>query len=299
MDEDVSQVASRLYALPPQRFTAERSAAVAAAREAGDRAGAAELRKLRRPTVAAWLVNLLALRRPQLVADLAALADALQAAQRQLDGAQLRELAGQRRATIAALVAEARSLALAAEPELAEGKLPLAEVEATLHAALGDPEVAEQVRSGRLVRAATPGGFGGPSPAKLRLVGEAPADERADQAGGEGADEAAAGQTAGDRAAADRRAAREAAERELGEARAAATAASAELDRAAAEQQAAQQELAEIDAELAELTARRGTTAQRLTTAEGESFAARRAAAEARRRVTEAETALAELPQDE
>lgn len=294
MDDVVSRAADQLYTAAPQRFVADRAAAVAAARAAGDRVSAAAIGKLRRPSVAAWLVNLLALRRPELVAELAQLAESLQAAQRRLDGAQLRELAGHRRATVSGLVAEARSLAVAEEPQLAEGKLPLAEVEATLHAALADPEVAEQVRSGRLVRAATPAGFGEPPPARLRLVT------------GDAADQPTGDQPTGDRATGDQsaqvqltdeqreRRAREHAEAALGDARAAATAASTELDRCIADQRATQQELAEIDAALAELAARRGGTADRLTAAEAASFAARRAAAEAQRRVAEAEAALAE-----
>ncbi|MGH3683412.1 MAG: hypothetical protein ACRDT2_24560, partial [Natronosporangium sp.] len=162
--------ADRLYATPPRRFVAERDAAVAAAREAGDATTAAAMAKLRRPTVGAWLVNLLALRRPELVADLAELASALQSAQRELDGEQLRELGNHRRATVSALVATARELAEQADPTVAGGKLPLAEVETTLNAALADRDVAEAVRLGRLTRAVSYEGFGELPRARLRLV---------------------------------------------------------------------------------------------------------------------------------
>src|SRR5688500_17857586 len=101
---------AHLYGTPPDRFAPTRDAAVAEARRAGDPATARQIAKLRRPTVAAWLVNLLAIRRPELVADLAELAEALRAAQRDLRGPRLRELSAQRRAVVAALVAEARTL---------------------------------------------------------------------------------------------------------------------------------------------------------------------------------------------
>ncbi|TDC59013.1 hypothetical protein E1258_19570, partial [Micromonospora sp. KC207] len=160
----------RLYTEPPEKFVATRDAAVAEARRSGDPATAREIARLRRPTVAAWLVNLLALRRPELVADLTQLAEALRCAQRDLRGPRLRELSAQRRAAVAALVAEARRLAADAEGGPPAGKLPLGEVEATLNAALSDTEVAGQVRSGRLLRAASYAGFGEVPRPQLRLV---------------------------------------------------------------------------------------------------------------------------------
>ena len=142
----------RLYTAPPEEFVAARTAAVAAARAAGDAQAARELAALRKPTLAAWLVNLLAIRRPELIADLVDLSAALRAAQRELRGTQLRELLRAAARAVSGLVAAARALATEADPGLAPGKLPLAEVESTLNAALSDVDIAEQVRSGRLVR---------------------------------------------------------------------------------------------------------------------------------------------------
>ncbi|MGW4677190.1 hypothetical protein ACWEOS_01850 [Micromonospora taraxaci] len=165
-----TELVQQLYRTPPDRFVAARDAAVAEARRAGDATTARQLARLRRPTVAAWLVNLLAIRRPELVADLVQLADALRTAQRELRGPRLRELSAQRRAVVGALVVEVRKLA-AAEPEAPPaGRLPLAEVEATLNAAFSDAEVAEQVRAGRLLRAASYAGFGEVPRPQLRLV---------------------------------------------------------------------------------------------------------------------------------
>jgi hypothetical protein len=276
-----TEVADRLYAVPPRDFVAERDAAVAAARAAGDAVTAAALAKLRRPTVAAWLVNLLALRRPELVAELTELASALHTAQRELDGARLRELTARRRATVSALVGVARSLAREADPALADGKLPLAEVERTLSAALADREVAETVRSGRLTRTAAHDGFGELPRARLRLVtGEAGGRPPAAPERGE-------------------EVTRQAAEAELAEARAAAAAAAAELDRAAAAQRDAKRALAEIEAALAELAERRTAATARLAEADATGLAARRAVVAARRRVGEAEAMVAALADQE
>jgi hypothetical protein len=272
--QKAAEIADRLYAVPPRDFVAERDAAVAAARTAGDSVTAAAVAKLRRPTVAAWLVNLLALRRPELVAELAELSSALHAAQRELDGGQLRELTAQRRATVSALVGVARSLALDADPELSDGKLPLAEVERTLNAALADRDVAESVRSGRLIRSVGYEGFGELPRARLRLVESVAGDQP----------EAAEPGTV----------TRQAAQAELAEARAAAEAAGAELDRVTGAQRDAKQAVAEIDAAMAELAERRAAAVERLAQAEAAGLEARRAVVAARRRVGEAEAIAAQ-----
>jgi hypothetical protein len=312
-DEQLAQLADQLYALPPGRFVAQRAAAAAAARQAGDKQTAAALGKLRRPTVAAWLVNLLAIERPESVAQLRELAATLRQAQRQLDGAALRELAGQRRRTVAALVAEARSLALAADPTTAGGKLPLAEVEAALHATLTDPEVAEQVRTGRLVRTPTPQGFGELPPPRLRLLpggagqpgtdqpdlgpAEATRSDVEQRAASPGA--GAAGSATEPESAADQPTgpSRDEIEAELAQARTAATEAAAELARCTSEQKAVKQQLADVEAAIAELTARRTELNGQLAMADAAGLAARRAVVAARRRVGEAEAALAQPPE--
>src|SRR5207244_10437732 len=122
---------NRLYELPPERFIAARDEAVEAARQAGDRTTAAAIAGLRRPTVAAWLVNLLAWKRPELVTELLDLGEALRRAQRGLHGEELRKLSTRRRTTVGGLVAQARRLAREAGRPGREN-LPLSEVEATL-----------------------------------------------------------------------------------------------------------------------------------------------------------------------
>ncbi|WP_432985667.1 hypothetical protein [Dactylosporangium sp. CA-233914] len=166
MQDALAAVTARLYCAPPEDFIALRGEEVAKARSARDTALAAAIGKLRKPTVAAWLVNRLAHERPELVAQLLDLAEELRSAQRELRGADLRELSVRRRATVSALAREAVRLA---EPSRRAG-LPVAEVEATFAAALADAEVASAVREGRLTKALEYTGFGETPRPNLRLV---------------------------------------------------------------------------------------------------------------------------------
>jgi hypothetical protein len=204
-----------LYALPPERFVAARDEAVARARADGDRALAARIRALRRPTVAAWLVNLLALHRPEQVGELLELGTQLREAQDRRSGERMRELSSRRRAAIAALVGQARRLAIDAGRQPRDA-LPLAEVEATLGAAVADEKVAEAVRAGRLTKPVGYAGFGEPLRPELRVLDGGAAQTRPPgrdrQRGGAGRETraglgAAAGRTGtGQRAEQERRA---------------------------------------------------------------------------------------------
>jgi hypothetical protein len=280
-----TELADRLYAVPPRRFVAERDAAVAAARAGGDAAAAAALSRLRRPTVAAWLVNLLALRRPDLVTELTDLAVALRVAQQRLHGADLRELATRRRAVVARMAAAARSLAVETEPELDGAKLPLAEVETTLAAALADPAVAARVRAGRLLRPVTHAGFGEPAGASLRLVpGGAGGGAAGPAAQAPPADQPAAQAREVQAREAERRAA-EAALADAEAALAGVAGAKREAKRALTEIETA---LAGLEARLTEQRAARVGATRRLAQVEAAELAARRAVVTARRRVATA-----------
>lgn len=150
---EVDEITRKLYGADPGQFTAARTEAAAQARERGDAKGAAEIAKLRKPTVGAWAVNLLAIHRPDLLKQLTDLAAQLRQAQRDLQGAKLRELAKQRRALIPQLVTEAQKLA-------GKAKLPLFEIEATLSAALADESIAATIQSGRLLKTLAYTGLG-------------------------------------------------------------------------------------------------------------------------------------------
>ena len=111
MEDALAAVVAKLYAVPPEEFVAVRSEEVAKARKARDTGLAGAIGRLRKPTVAAWLVNLLAHERPDLVTELLDLGAELRDAQRDLRGAELRELSVKRRSTVAALAKEAARLA--------------------------------------------------------------------------------------------------------------------------------------------------------------------------------------------
>ena len=169
---DLDQAAAELYALTPAEFTGRRAELVAAARAAGDREAGRAIAAQRRPTVAAWLVNLLV--RDQQpgrsgsdggsrdqgdrLADLLRLGVDLRAAQAALDGARIRELSRQRPALLGALVQRARELAGPAGQQVGAGVQR--ELEETLAAAVADDRAAQAVSSGLLTRALAYAGIG-------------------------------------------------------------------------------------------------------------------------------------------
>ncbi|QTE30896.1 hypothetical protein [Pengzhenrongella sicca] len=155
---DSGSIAAELYGLRPQEFVAARDGAARQARADGDRPLAAELAALRKPTVSAWLANLLVRDDAALAAQLPELGAGLRAAQASLDGEQLRELDRQRRRLVASLVARARGLASSAGVRVADSALQ--ELDRTLTAALADPEIAAEVLSGRLTGPREHVGFG-------------------------------------------------------------------------------------------------------------------------------------------
>jgi hypothetical protein len=304
------ELIQRLYSEPPDGFVAARTAAINEARDAGDRDTAKRLAALKKPTVAAWVVNLLALRRPELIDDLVELSAALREAQRGLKGDDLRELTAQRRQVVSALVDAARRLALAASGPGA--KLPLGEVEATLTAALAEPDVAAQVRTGRLIRAASYAGFGEVPRPRLRLVTDESAEPDEDDEGGNyggGDDEEAEvvdfpQQSARDRAAAERRRRefeqkRRELRRELSAAQAAEKRADEQLERSEAAERDAEHRVEDLDAELAELERRRTEAQADVARRKQARRSSERDTAAARRRVGDVQAALEDLESEE
>jgi hypothetical protein len=165
-------IADELYALPPDAFVPARDDRVAAAREAGDRDLARAVARLRRPTRAAWLANLLARHRTAQLDGLVALARGLAQAQQELDGDALRTLSGQRHRAVAAMARDAGRLAAGRGEPVTDALLR--EVAGILDAALADPAIAEEVRAGRLTKTVRYSGFG-PAESDGGGVGSAPA----------------------------------------------------------------------------------------------------------------------------
>jgi len=144
-------IAAELYALPPEEFTEARNARAATA----DRALAASVKALRKPTASAWAVDLLA--RDGQLAEALQLAGALREAQDDLDAAELGRLSRQRRQLVAALATQA--VGLAHDRGVAVSPAARADVEKTINAAVMDAAAAAAVMTGRLVRPLEASGF--------------------------------------------------------------------------------------------------------------------------------------------
>ncbi|MDN8548129.1 transposase [Microbacterium sp. NM3R9] len=142
-------VAAELLSRPPADFTRARNDRAAA--ETG--ALARGIRGLRKPTVAAWAVNLLS--HDPAFREALELSGALREAQDDLDAAELARLGKQRRALVAALARRAADLARDADVTLTAGARD--EVERTVNAAIVDPVAGAVVAAGRLLRPLDPG----------------------------------------------------------------------------------------------------------------------------------------------
>ena len=119
---------------------------------------ARELGKLRKPTQSAWLINLLWRDQREVMEQLFELASEMTRAQAEVSGPELRALTAQRRQLESAMLRQAEVLARAAGVEVSASTSR--EAQETLAAALAQPEVADEIRSGRLVKPASYAGFG-------------------------------------------------------------------------------------------------------------------------------------------
>ena len=149
MDE-LTEIADRLYAGPADGFTDARNAE---AKGIEDKALAAQVKKLKKPSVAAWSINLLVRRESAQIDSVLELAGSLRAAAEALDGDELRALTRQRRQLTTALASTARSLAREAGVRLTGPVIE--QVEGMLNAAMLDPVAAQAVRTGRVLTAFT------------------------------------------------------------------------------------------------------------------------------------------------
>ena len=159
---DLEDATNELYALTPAEFTARRSALVAQAREAKLPDVAKAVAELRRPTVAAWLLNQLARGEAGAsdeVEELDSLGTQLREAQAQLDGRRMKELTRRRHELVAALVRRAEAVAGAAGDQKVSASVQR-ELEETLGAAVADEQASLAVTSGRLTRALVYAGLG-------------------------------------------------------------------------------------------------------------------------------------------
>lgn len=150
--------AVELLRSPLKQFVAERKRLAGVVRDAGDHDTAAALLGLRKPSVAAWALNVLAAHRPELFDELEQLGSALGAAQQAGDAASLRSLGADRRSLVSRLVDAA--VGSASDEGATLSAAVVETVRESLQAASADAELAAQVSSGRLTDAPTSSGAG-------------------------------------------------------------------------------------------------------------------------------------------
>lgn len=155
MTGELVEIADELYALAPVDFTPRRDAK---AKELKGSGLAGEVKKLKKPSLAAWVVNQLVRHETEQVEQVLAMGEALRAAQAGLKGDELRALTRQRRQLTAAVTTRARSVASGLGVKVTQAVAD--QVEATLTAAMVDEECARAVRSGLLVAALSSTGLG-------------------------------------------------------------------------------------------------------------------------------------------
>jgi hypothetical protein len=247
--EGLLGIAEELYGLPLGDFTPARDAR---ARELKGTPLAAAVKALKKPSTAAWVVDLLVRYETEQVEQVLTVGAALREAQQGMDAAQLRALTKQRRQLTAAVTSRAR--ALSREHGLRVTDAVAEQVEATLTAAMVDPGAAQAVRSGLLVTTMSATGLGEVDAAAAVALPDALGFEAAPVEPPESAALRAVPDLEPDNRARD--AAREAlanAESALADARAEHEAAHGEVERLRARSLQVQSEIEELQRRLAEL----------------------------------------------
>lgn len=150
-DPSLAEVAAELYAVAPADFIAERKAR---SEQVEDRELAAQIKTLRKPSIAAWVVNVFASERADRLGQALQLAAELREAQEDLDAKTLSKLGRDRRALTSQLAREAASLASSRGARITDSTVEA--VQQTITAAFFDPDAATAVASGRLVRELEP-----------------------------------------------------------------------------------------------------------------------------------------------
>jgi DNA repair ATPase RecN len=290
---DLLDIADELYALPLPDFTPARDAR---AKELKGTDLAARVKGLKKPSLAAWVVNVLVRHETEQVEQVLQVGAALREAQASMSGEELRALTRQRRQLTAAVTTQARRLAKELGQKVTEAVAD--QVEATLTASMVDEGCAKAVRSGLLVTSlsatgvddvdlgqavALPEAIGFTAPPReveeaarpeLRVVPDPDRDKKAIQAAQEALD---------------------AAEEELGEATEALDAATADVEKLEARSMQIQAEIDELKRKIAELDETSEEVDEELGDAEDVRAEAQDALDEARRERDKAAAALAKL----
>jgi hypothetical protein len=188
-DSDLDKRLAPLYRDPPEDFVRQRDALAKQLREDGDRDVAARVKKLRRPSQSAWLINRVGVDEPERARDLVEAADNLATAQQRMleeggDASELRSAARAERERVEEMVSAARRVA--AEHPKPINEAMIERVAQTLQAAGSNPDLRDQLLRGRVEtdhRAATIGlpASAGPPRARPRPAAESQTAKRTRQ----------------------------------------------------------------------------------------------------------------------
>jgi DNA repair exonuclease SbcCD ATPase subunit len=295
---ELEEVADELYEVAPEDFIEVRTARQDDAKAEGDKALAKAIGSLPKPSLAAWVCNLLVRAHREQIEGLVELGELLRDAQQSLAGDELRALNTQRGQLLNALTRQAS--ALARERGHRIGTNISAQVEETLRAAMADPEAGEALLTGRLTSPMNYSGLGTTGRPDLRLVPPPKPEQRPAAAPAPKARKASTSdrESAGARREREREEQRRVAEekhrRALARAQEAAETArlAAEESRSAAEEQ--RREAEALAVEHADLQARVEELADQLADAERDAAEAAAALKRAQRRSAAAEREAAE-----
>jgi hypothetical protein len=158
----VEKAIDDLYGQPLDRFTPARDALVHELRQAGDKAAADEVKRLRKPTVSAWAINQLARKERMRIRSLLVAGEKLRKAHAELLGggrpAEVRQASDAERKAIDHLVSSAAKILSQTGHSASESALE--RVATTLRAAAVDEDGRAVLERGRLTRDLDPTGFG-------------------------------------------------------------------------------------------------------------------------------------------
>jgi hypothetical protein len=185
---DLDTAAEELYGMPAEEFAEHRTRLAAQAKGAGDKSLATSIGKLRKPVLAAALVNELVRAEPAELQELPELGEQMRTAHRELRGPELRALSERRQDLLQRLTDLVRGTAEQHGRTVTESVL--AQVRGTFDAAIADEGAEAAVLSGRLTTVLSYTGFGEvdvtdavATPVRKRHLKSVPAGtEAADQA---------------------------------------------------------------------------------------------------------------------
>jgi hypothetical protein len=169
LPEGVERRVDELYRERPEEFVARRNELTRELRAEGEQESAAAVKKLRRPSAAAWVINRISADEPDRTREFVRASEKLaETQQRVLDaeapGEELRAAAADEREQIDALVADARRLTADQGGNVAGVVERVAE---TLRAVGGDAELRRRVLRGRVEKEQSAATVGIPAGAKM------------------------------------------------------------------------------------------------------------------------------------